>query len=127
MRLLLDTHVVLWVMRDADELGAQARELIAQADVVYVSAASLWEVAIKSALGKLPIDPVRLQQQLTLAGFESLSVTWSHAAAVHSLPHHHRDPFDRLLIAQAMTEPLHLLTRDAALQAYTPLVKLLPA
>jgi PIN domain nuclease of toxin-antitoxin system len=125
--LLLDTHVLLWVMRDADELTSNARELIAQADVVFVSAASLWEVAIKSALGKLPVDPERLQKQLALAGFEPLPVTWSHATAVHALPHHHRDPFDRLLIAQAMTEPLHLLTRDAALQAYSPLVKLLPA
>jgi PIN domain nuclease of toxin-antitoxin system len=127
MRLLLDTHIMLWAMRDADELGLKARELIAQADVVFVSAASLWEVSIKSALGKLSVDPARLQQQLLLAGFEALPITWAHAAAVHLLPPHHRDPFDRLLIAQAMTEPLHLLTRDAALQAYTPLVKLLPA
>jgi PIN domain nuclease of toxin-antitoxin system len=127
VKLLLDTHVLLWAMRDAEELSATARAMIAVADVVYVSAASFWEVAIKSGLGKLSIDPNRLSQQALAAGFEPLPITWAHASAVHALPPHHRDPFDRLLVAQAMSEPLHLLTHDAVMQAYSPLVKLLPA
>jgi PIN domain nuclease of toxin-antitoxin system len=127
VKLLLDTHILLWAMRDAEELGAAARAVMAQADVVYVSAASFWEIAIKSGLGKLSVDPNRLAQQALAAGFEPLPITWAHASVVHTLPPHHRDPFDRLLVAQAMSEPLHLLTHDAALQAYSPLVKLLPA
>lgn len=126
MRLLLDTHVLLWAMRDAPELSTASRQWMSQADVVFVSAASIWEVAIKASIGKLSIDPQRLAQQAEAAGFVPLPITWRHSAAVHSLPLHHRDPFDRLLVAQAMSEPLHLLTHDAALQAYSPLVKLLP-
>ena len=122
MRLLLDTHIVLWVLRDARELKAGARSMIGHAEAVFVSAASWWEVSIKAAAGKLPVEPERLQAQALAAGFEPLPVTWTHALAVHGLPPLHRDPFDRMLIAQAISEPLHLLTHDAALAAYSDLV-----
>ena len=122
MKLLLDTHIVLWAMRDADELSAAARRLLSQSEQVFVSSVSLWEAVIKVAAGKLPLDPVRLKTQIEAAGFEPLDVSWAHALKLGELPMLHRDPFDRMLIAQALCEPLHLLTHDAALAAYSDLV-----
>lgn len=122
MKLLLDTHVLLWMMRDASELSASARLMIENADRVFVSSVSIWEVAIKAAAGKLPLEPARLERQALAAGFEPLPITWTHALALHGLPNLHRDPFDRMLVAQAISEPLHLLTHDAALMAYSNLV-----
>jgi PIN domain nuclease of toxin-antitoxin system len=122
LKLLLDTHILLWVLRDAAELRAAARSMIQQADTVFVSSVSLWEASIKATAGKLPVEPARLQSQALAAGFEPLSVTWTHALALHGLPPLHRDPFDRMLIAQAISEPLHFLTHDAALAAYSDLV-----
>ncbi len=122
MRLLLDTHVAIWLARDADELTPAARRLIQDADAVFLSSASLWEVTIKVALGKLPLVPQRFADQLLAAGVEQLAVNWGHALAVHQLPMLHKDPFDRLLVAQAMSEPMHLLTHDSLLAAYSPLV-----
>ena len=118
MRLLLDTHIALWLVRDAPQLSARARQLILDAEDVYVSSASIWEASIKAALGKLPLDPARLAAQLLADGIQALPVSWAHAQAVHALPPHHRDPFDRMLIAQALCEPLHLMTHDAALTIY---------
>ena len=86
------------------------------------SSASLWEATIKVGLGKLPLDPQRLADQLQRTGVRPLAVTWQHALAVHRLPPLHKDPFDRLLVAQAMAEPLHLLTHDATLVPYSELV-----
>lgn len=122
MKLLLDTHVVLWVLRDARELSAGARSMIGNAEAVYVSSVSWWEASIKAAAGKLPIEPARLQARALDAGFRPLPVTWPHALAIGGLPLLHRDPFDRMLVAQAVSEPLHLLTHDAALRAYSDLV-----
>ncbi len=122
MRLLLDTHIVLWAMRDADELSAAARQLLSHAEQVFVSSVSLWEAVIKVAAGKLPLDPVRLKVKIEAAGFEWLDVTWAHALKLGELPMLHRDPFDRMLLAQALSEPLHLLTHDATLAAYSDLV-----
>lgn len=122
MRLLLDTHVALWLMRDAAELGARARRAIQGADEVFVSSVSIWEVTIKAGLGKLPVDPARFESQLLLAGIQPLPVTWAHAVKLHDLPMLHRDPFDRMLVAQAMSEPLHFLTHDVALKPYSDLV-----
>ena len=118
MRLLLDTHIVLWVLRDARELKAGARSMIGHAEVVFVSAASWWEISIKAAAGKLPVEPERLQARALAAGFEPLPVTWTHALAVHGLPPLHRDPFDRMLIAQAQLENLSLVTADERLAVY---------
>lgn len=92
------------------------------ADEVHVSSVSLWEAAIKSALGKLPLAPTALEAAARQAGFLPLPVTWTHALAVHGLPKLHGDPFDRMLVAQAISEPMHLLTHDARLAAYSPLV-----
>lgn len=122
MKLLLDTHILLWAMREADELTPAARAMIENADEVHVSSVTLWEVAIKSALGKLPLEPTALEAAARQAGFLPLPVTWAHALAVHGLPRLHGDPFDRMLVAQAISEPMHLLTHDARLRAYSPLV-----
>ena len=122
MKLLLDTHILLWVMRDADELTARARDLIDDADEVYVSTISLWEAAIKASVGKLPIGPDRVESGALRAGFLPLHVTWAHALTLQHLPLHHRDPFDRMLVAQAISEPMHFMTHDAGLARYTPLV-----
>ena len=118
MKLLLDTHILLWVMRDADELSAAARAMIARAEEVYVSSISLWEASIKASVGKLAVAPTRLEAAAIAAGFRPLALTWVHALAVHGLPMLHRDPFDRMLVAQAISEPLHLITGNAALAAY---------
>lgn len=122
MRLLLDTHILLWSVEGDEHLSAHARALIQSAEKVYVSSVSIWEVAIKAAIGKLQIDASDLARQLLLDGFAQLPITHAHAVVVQSLPLHHRDPFDRLLIAQAMTEGMRLLTADAHLAAYSDLV-----
>jgi PIN domain nuclease of toxin-antitoxin system len=123
MRVLLDTNVLLWAFLDSPKLSRAGRAAIEGADEVYVSAASMWEVAIKAGLGKLPVDVSELAATLDASGFLELYVTAEHAAFVAKLPHHHEDPFDRLLVAQAMTEPLVLITADALLAQYTDLVR----
>ncbi|GAA0766608.1 type II toxin-antitoxin system VapC family toxin [Ideonella azotifigens] len=124
MRLLLDTHIYLWAVTDSRSLKPAARRLIESADEVFVSAASIWEIAIKAKLGKLQADPQALAAAIPDSGFSELPVRASHAAGVGLLPLHHSDPFDRLLVAQAMAEPLHLLTADAMLAPYSELVML---
>jgi PIN domain nuclease of toxin-antitoxin system len=121
MRVLIDTHLLLWALGAPARLPPRARRIIRDADV-YVSAASIWEVSIKAALGKLRADPQEVLEALQPAGFLSLSITGEHAARVASLPPVHRDPFDRLLIAQALEEPMRLLTDDAVLGAYGEIV-----
>jgi len=118
MRLLLDTHVFLWVVTGSRQLRSSAREYLAGAEVVYVSAASLWEIAIKVRLGKLEGDPDSLARAIEASGFQELPVTVRHAVAVAKLPMHHTDPFDRLLLGQAFSEPLRLVTADPKLAAY---------
>jgi PIN domain nuclease of toxin-antitoxin system len=116
VNLLLDTHVLIW-WDEGRRLAAEARRAIADADSVYVSAASAWEVAIKTGLGRL--RPIRtLEQAVDESGFLELPVTFRHAERVGKLPPHHRDPFDRLLIAQADVEELTLVTRDAVFARY---------
>lgn len=122
MRLLLDTHIYLWAVAGSRELKAPVRRLLQSADSIHVSSASIWEIAIKSRLGKLRADPARLAQAITEMGFEELPVSCKHAAAVADLADHHQDPFDRLLVAQALMEPLRLLTADATLRAYSDIV-----
>jgi PIN domain nuclease of toxin-antitoxin system len=117
-RLLVDTHVVLWHVLDDPRLGPGPTAAIEDAEAeVMVSVASLWEIAIKSALGKLEA-PDDLPALVADLGFELLPVSAEHAWAVRDLPHHHRDPFDRLLIAQARVERLPILTADPAFAAY---------
>jgi len=122
MRLLLDTHVFLWAVAGSSKLKASSRRLIESADEVHVSAASIWEIAIKSRLGKIDADADELVAAIAASGFVELPVRSVHAAATHRLPLHHNDPFDRLLVAQALTEPLRLLSADAILGRYTDLV-----
>jgi PIN domain nuclease of toxin-antitoxin system len=123
MRLLLDTHIFLWCTMDDPRLTQKARTLILSAQEVYVSSASIWEASIKKSLGKLEVSIEKLVDEITQSGFLELPITSSHAAYVGQLPHLHRDPFDRILIAQAICEPLHLLTVDATLKQYTDLVE----
>jgi PIN domain nuclease of toxin-antitoxin system len=124
MRLLLDTHIFLWAVADDKRLKKEARKKIQSAEQVYVSAASIWEVSIKAALGKIMADPFELIAAIGEAGFISLPVSVEHGARVATLDLHHADPFDRMLVAQAMQEPLHLLTADRQLADYTTLVLL---
>ena len=124
MSLLLDTHLMLWAMQGRAALPAAAQRRMDGSEPVYVSAVSLWEAAIKVALGKLKVDLVTLEQRLADAGFLQLPVRWAHGVQVGSLPMHHRDPFDRLLVAQAICEPMRLLTCDAVLPQYSELVTL---
>ena len=117
MRLLLDTHVLLWWLADID-LSAEARQAIADpSNDVAISAASAWEIAIKRALNKLSA-PDDLAAQVENSGFTALPIHISHALAAGALPRHHDDPFDRMLIAQAKIEGLTLTTRDERFAAY---------
>ena len=125
MRLLLDTHILLWALIEPERLSAEVRDgLEDPANVVLFSAASVWEMSIKSALGRADfrVSPVEIVEHARATGFEELPVRSPAAVAVASLPHHHRDPFDRLLVAQAITEPARLYTADAILTAYSELV-----
>lgn len=117
MRLLLDTHVLLWWLAD-HALSEDARAAIADPiSEVAVSAASTWEISIKKALGKLTA-PDDLEERLRLGGFTPLPIRIDHATAAGELPRHHDDPFDRMLIAQAKIEGLTLVTRDGRLSGY---------
>lgn len=118
MKLLLDTHTWLWWLSGAEQLDPQAREAIAAPEnLVAVSAATIWEVAIKRSRGKLGFEgePVAAVAD---GGFEPLAISLAHAAAAGALPRHHRDPFDRMLIAQAQMEGLTVVTRDPSFDAY---------
>ena len=121
MRILLDTHLVLWALAAPERLPGAAHRLIERADV-YVSAASIWEISIKASLGKLTADPREVLAALDPAGFLTLPISAEHATRVADLPPVHRDPFDRLLVAQARVEPMRLLTTDAVLAGYGELV-----
>jgi PIN domain nuclease of toxin-antitoxin system len=123
-RILLDTHLLLWAVADPRKLPPGARSRIDAAEV-YVSAVSIWEVSIKAALGKLSADPAELLAEIEPAGFILLPVSGEHAAAVARLPAVHTDPFDRMLVAQAKTEPLLLLTNDSILAGYGDCVELI--
>jgi len=118
VKLLLDTHVLLWWLDDSELLSAGARQAIEnEKNTVYVSAVVAWEIVIKRRLGKLNFAH-DLEAILTTNRFEPLSVTVSHALAVEQLPDHHKDPFDRLLVAQAQQEGFTLVSRDADIQRY---------
>lgn len=126
MRVLVDTHVLLWAATSPNRLPERFREYLeSPANDVLFSAASIWEIAIKSQIKRidLTIDPAELARGAVEHGFEELAVTSVHAAGVSQLPLHHRDPFDRILIAQALAEPARLLTVDTALARYSELVQ----
>lgn len=122
MRILLDTHVFLWYTKADRKLGAKSRSIIQNAIEVYVSSASIWEATIKARLGKLDVKIDDLVKAITSSGFLELPITAEHAAATDKLLDLHRDPFDRILLAQAISEPLIFLTADQMLQNYSKLV-----
>jgi PIN domain nuclease of toxin-antitoxin system len=117
VRLLLDTHALLWWLDDDARLEKSAVDAIAGAELVAVSAASAWEIGLKQAIGKLR-GPDDLSAELATNGFTELPVTVAHALAAGALPPHHSDPFDRMLVAQSQLEGLTLVTRDDHLGAY---------
>ena len=124
MNLLLDTQIVLWWLDDTPELSKAVREVVQDSDnVIYVSSATIWEISIKRALGKLVIGDDYLTE-IADQGFVELPIRWQHAKRVEALPMLHRDPFDRLLIAQAQTLGLTLVTTDGMIREYA--VNVLP-
>jgi PIN domain nuclease of toxin-antitoxin system len=128
MRLLLDTHIALWALADDPRLPPRARELIADEDnAIHVSTASVWEIAIKHTFqrGDMPVSAAQALRWFRSAGYLLLDVKPEHAVAVEKLPLLHTDPFDRLLVAQALAEPLRLLTHDPAVARYSNAIELL--
>jgi PIN domain nuclease of toxin-antitoxin system len=125
MRLLLDTHIALWAIVADARLPRRAEELIADPKhTVFVSAASIWEITIKFALARgrstdMPVSGPNALAYFRAAGYQLLPVTGDHAAAVETLPALHRDPFDRILVAQALLEPLRLMTHDPTVKSYS--------
>ena len=127
MRLLLDTHILLWALHDPGRLDDGTRDLLEDPrQEVMFSAASIWEIAIKARLGQpdFAIRPEQVARAARLTGFTELAIAADDAARVADLPLHHRDPFDRLLVAQALAAPMHLYTADPALPPYSELVHL---
>jgi PIN domain nuclease of toxin-antitoxin system len=125
MRILLDTHVLLWALSEPQRLSADARSMIeAPENAVFFSAASIWEIAIKAHVKRagFSFQPEEVAHAATESGFVELPIRAATAAHVSRLPLHHRDPFDRLIVAQAMFEPAHLLTVDPILRQYSELV-----
>lgn len=124
MRILLDTHVALWAIADSPQLTPEPRKLIISATDVYVSAASVWEISIKHGLGKgnMPLSGADAVAYFEESGYSLLPITAEHAAFVEQLPMLHADPFDRLLVAQALCEPLRLVTHDAQVARYSDTV-----
>ncbi len=117
MKLLLDTHVFLWWRADPRRIDRQVERAISRSSLVYVSAASVWEAAIKTQLGKLRF-PGSFSDAVEQSEFSRLEITFAHAEAVRDLPAHHTDPFDRMLVAQATVEGLTLVSADRQLEPY---------
>ncbi len=124
MKLLLDTHIYLWWLIDSPALPKQAHQMIQDADQVFVSVVSFWEAGIKWRTGKLPVSPEVMAEGIKENGLMTLPVNLAHTLQLSQLPDHHHDPFDRMLVAQAMAEPMFLVTSDRALGAYGDLVRL---
>ena len=121
MTLLLDSHAFLWWVEGSRKLGKRARQRIESAGVVWVSAATVWELAIKTALGRLHLgEPAAtlVPREMDRSGFQPLGISVSHALDAAALPRHHDDPFDRMLIAQALTDELTIVTADGTFDRY---------
>jgi PIN domain nuclease of toxin-antitoxin system len=119
---LCDTHLLLWALSAPERLTREARACLERAQV-FVSAASIWEISIKAAMGRIECVPAQVADAIEAVGFQHLPVTAAHAARVFTLPAIHRDPFDRMLVAQALCESMPLLTADGALSAYGDFVR----
>lgn len=127
MKVLLDTHIALWALQDNPALTTQARQIIlSPANELHVSVASIWEIGIKHSLGRgdMPISAEVALDFFREAGYRLLSVEPEHVLEVEKLPWHHKDPFDRMLVAQAMSEPMRLLTHDAQVARYSDAILL---
>ena len=122
MRILLDTHLFYCWFYEPVRLSREALKTIMEADEVFVSPASMWEIAMKTRIGKINANPRELFDQIAANDFQELPVLSAHALLMADLPKHHSDPFDRILIAQAISEPLHLVTVDPQLKQYSELV-----
>lgn len=121
MKLLIDTHILLWAAGQPEKLSESARTLLTSPqNSLFFSAVSIWEIVIKRGLGRedFKVDPYRLRKMLVVHGYNELSVTAEHALKVDSLPLLHKDPFDRMLLAQSRTEGMLLLTSDASVYQY---------
>jgi len=119
VKLLLDSHAFLWWLAEDSKLKVEARQAVADpVSVVHVSAVTVWELSIKAALGKLDLDGADLAEEIEANDFVELPITARHALVAATLPRHHEDPFDRMLIAQAQIEGLTIVTRDSAFRAY---------
>ncbi|GAB7024935.1 type II toxin-antitoxin system VapC family toxin [Geotalea toluenoxydans] len=122
MKCLLDTHAFIWLITDDDRLSAKARKTILDSRTfLYLSSASIWEMVVKAAIGKLklPVHPEAfVQKQLAAAQIQELPVSFKHAFHLQHLPNHHKDPFDRMLVAQALAEKLTILTIDPLIAQY---------
>lgn len=122
MNLLLDTHVALWAIADSPKLPSSARALIeSPKTTVWISVASVWEIAIKHALGRgdMPVSSKDAAEYFQASGYRFLPIEAEHAIAVETLALHHHDPFDRLLVAQALVEPMRLMTHDPVVARYS--------
>jgi PIN domain nuclease of toxin-antitoxin system len=124
MQILLDTHLFIWWLKDDMQLSKQARKIITNADVVYISSVSIWEAGIKIQLGKLEANIDKLITSIESEGFTELPLMAKQVETLTKLPLIHRDPFDRMLIAQAISEPLRFLTSDVTLKNYSELVEI---
>jgi PIN domain nuclease of toxin-antitoxin system len=124
MRLLLDTNVLLWTLAGSPKIQPVSQLILAPESEVFVSTASLWEIAIKTAIGKLTADLTEIRQAVAASGLLELSIRGEHVETIATLPMHHKDPFDRMIVAQAITEPMRLLSGDRQLAVYTELVHL---
>ena len=122
MKILLDTHAFLWMITGAEDLSKTARKIVLNSEnTLFLSMASVWEMAIKSSLGKLTLrQPLKqfIPEQLQMSGISLLNIAFQHIAKVALLPLHHRDPFDRLLIAQSLVDKINILSSDKVFDAY---------
>ena len=119
---MLDTHVALWAITDSPKLSKKSREMIElPKSSIWISAATIWEIAIKRSLGRgdMPVSSLEAMRYFGESGYRFLPVEPEHAAAVEDLPAHHADPFDRILVAQALVEPMRLITHDAMVACYS--------
>ncbi len=125
MRILLDTHVLLWTLADSPQIRKIRDLILSNETEVYISTASWWELAIKIGIGKIDVDLGVLRAAAAESGFIDLPVLGTHTQTLLTLPLLHRDPFDRMLIAQAVSEPMQLITNDNALSEYSKLVTMI--
>ncbi|KAB8033616.1 type II toxin-antitoxin system VapC family toxin [Fluviispira multicolorata] len=124
MKILLDTQIIIWILEDSDKLSKKARKILDNADEVFISSVSVWEMMIKMNLGKLDIEIDDLKSIFKKTNFIELPLKFDHILSLNGLPDIHRDPFDRMLVAQALSEPLRLITADALVKKYSDLVEL---